>query len=174
MSKKPPHTSPYVSNCLPNDFFPVPPNPNPCLSVPTNEWNLYKLNHTVWSTCKETDVKHRWFSITWQDGHLGAQNNGTLWLMLCIIIESTSQKTFCSLVLCSYMARMIWKPPTDSTLCHYHNFPRAKIYMQEYYYYTSNHSQNLHSRVVGVIEFQNEILSIILVSFNFMIEQLNY
>ena len=28
--------------------------------------------------------------------------------------------------------------------------------------------------VVGVTEFQNEILSIILVSFNFMIEQLNY
>ena len=48
-------------------------------------------------------LSYRWFSITWQDGHVGAHN---LWLMFCIIIESNSQKTFFSFILCTNMAEM--------------------------------------------------------------------
>lgn len=39
-------TSPYESNCFPNDFFPVPPNPYPCLSVPMFK-KIYKIYNII-------------------------------------------------------------------------------------------------------------------------------
>ena len=37
---------------------------------------------------------YSWFSLTWWDGHVGAQNNGKMSLKFCIIIKSNSQKYF--------------------------------------------------------------------------------
>lgn len=48
---------------------------------------------------------NRWFSITGQDGHVGAQDNSKLWLTFCIIIVSNPQNTFSPFVLCTKMAR---------------------------------------------------------------------
>ena len=64
-------------------------------------------------------LSYRWFSITWQDGHVGAQN---LWLMFCLIIESNSQKTFFSFILCTNMAAM----KTTHILCS-STFPQTAL-----------------------------------------------
>ena len=47
-------TSPYVSNCLLNEHFPVPPNPNPYLSVPEQILKAFFMNYeytTIHSFC---------------------------------------------------------------------------------------------------------------------------
>ena len=41
------------------------------------------------------------------DAHVGAQNNSKIRIMFCVIIESNSQKTFFSFVLCTNMVTMI-------------------------------------------------------------------
>ena len=49
-------------------------------------------------------LSNSWFSVTWWDGHVGAQNNGKMSLKFCIITESNSQKTFFAIVLYTNMA----------------------------------------------------------------------
>ena len=56
---------------------------------------------------------NRWFSVMRLDGHVGAQNNGEWWLMVCITIKSNSQTSFCSFALYTNMVAMTpgEKPP---------------------------------------------------------------
>ena len=58
------------------------------------------LHQNYISSLVSLRTRYRWFSVTWWDGHVGAQNNSKLWLVFCIIIESNSQKTF-SLLFCA-------------------------------------------------------------------------
>ena len=78
-----------------------------------HSWNIFQhskrnfvfLRGPVISSVFQTwNIPYRWFSITWWDGHFGAQNNSKSCPMFCIIIDSNSQKTFLSIVLCTKMA----------------------------------------------------------------------
>ena len=64
----------------------------------SNPFETFRWSHLIFSSV------YRWFSITWRDGHVGAQNNSKLWLMFFIIRDSNSQKTFFSIVLYTNMA----------------------------------------------------------------------
>ena len=44
-------------------------------------------------------MHNSWFSLMRRDGHVGVQNNGTMLLKFCIIIESNSQKSVSAIVL---------------------------------------------------------------------------